>query len=91
MRAVITVVGKDRTGIIAKISDTLYRHRVNIVDISRDVKEDVADHGHAGEYRSVYGGFHRAGRPARSGRRNAWQVKKIHTMHEDIFDAMHKI
>ena len=33
MRAVITVVGKDRTGIIDKIYDTLYRHRVNNVDI----------------------------------------------------------
>lgn len=41
MRAVITVVGKDRTGIIAKISDTLYRHRVNIVDISQNVMEDM--------------------------------------------------
>ena len=35
MRAVITVTGKDRTGIIAKISATLYEHQVNIVDISR--------------------------------------------------------
>lgn len=39
MRAVITVVGKDRTGIIAKISDTLYQHEVNIVDISQNVME----------------------------------------------------
>ena len=41
MRAVITVVGKDRTGIIAKISDTLYQHQVNIVDISQNVMEDM--------------------------------------------------
>ena len=34
MRAVITVTGKDRTGIIAKISNTLYEHQVNIIDIS---------------------------------------------------------
>ncbi len=27
MRAVITVTGKDRTGIIAKISKTLYEHQ----------------------------------------------------------------
>ena len=31
MRAVITVVGKDRTGIIAKISDSLYQYQVNFV------------------------------------------------------------
>ena len=41
MRAVITVTGKDRTGIIAKISATLYEHQVNIVDISQNVMEDM--------------------------------------------------
>ena len=41
MRAVITVTGKDRTGIIAKISNTLYEHQVNIVDISQNVMEDM--------------------------------------------------
>ena len=41
MRAVITVTGKDRTGIIAKISNTLYEHEVNIIDISQNVMEDV--------------------------------------------------
>ena len=41
MRAVITVVGKDRTGIIAKISETLYGHDVNIVDISQNVMDDM--------------------------------------------------
>ena len=41
MRAVITVTGKDRTGIIAKISNTLYEHQVNIIDISQNVIEDV--------------------------------------------------
>ena len=37
MRAVITVTGKDRTGIIAKISNTLYEQQVNIIDISQNV------------------------------------------------------
>ena len=41
MRAVITVTGKDRTGIIAKISNTLYEQQVNIIDISQNVMEDV--------------------------------------------------
>ena len=41
MRAVITVTGKDRTGIIAKISNTLYEHQVNIIDISQNVMDDV--------------------------------------------------
>ena len=77
MRAVITVTGKDRTGIIAKVSNTLYEHQVNIIDISQNVMDgeetfsgvtvDLLDKD--GEELGM----------------------KIHTMHEDIFDAMHKI
>lgn len=33
MRAMLTVAGKDRTGVIAKISNTLFEHNVNIVDV----------------------------------------------------------
>ena len=69
MRAVITVVGKDRTGIIAKISDTLYQHQVNIdkCTVEFSALADLLDKD--GEELGM----------------------KIHTMHEDIFDAMHKI
>ncbi len=89
MRAVITVVGKDRTGIIAKISDTLYRHEVNIVDISQNVMEDMfamvmlvnidkctVDFNHLADVLDEVGED---------------LGMKIHTMHEDIFDAMHKV
>ncbi len=41
MRAVITVVGKDKTGIIAKVSGLLYEHNVNIVDISQTIMGDI--------------------------------------------------
>ena len=79
MRAVITVTGKDRTGIIAKISNTLYEHvmedvfaMVMLVNIDKCTVDfntliDLLDKD--GEELGM----------------------KIHTMHEDIFDAMHKI
>ncbi len=35
--AVITVVGKDRVGIVAGISSLLAKHNVNIIDISQTV------------------------------------------------------
>ncbi|UXD21577.1 hypothetical protein IPA_05585 [Ignicoccus pacificus DSM 13166] len=35
--AVITVVGKDRVGIVAKVSSVLAEHKVNIIDISQTV------------------------------------------------------
>ena len=89
MRAVITVVGQDRTGIIAKISDTLYRHRVNIVDISQNVMEDmfamvmlVNIDQCTVDFTALADLLDQDGETL---------GMKIHTMHEDIFDAMHKI
>ena len=37
MRAIVTVLGKDRTGIIATVSSALYARQVNILDISQTV------------------------------------------------------
>ncbi len=41
MKAVITVIGKDRTGIIARVSGLLYEHNVNILDISQTILGDL--------------------------------------------------
>ncbi len=40
MRAVITVIGKDRVGIIAEISNILANSNVNILDISQTIMQD---------------------------------------------------
>ena len=40
MKAVITVVGKDRVGIIAGVSNMLAAHNVNILDISQTILRD---------------------------------------------------
>ncbi len=41
MRAVITVIGKDRVGIIAGISGVLAECAVNILDISQTIMQDM--------------------------------------------------
>lgn len=41
MRAVVTVVGKDRKGIIAKTSTILFENNVNILDISQTIMQDM--------------------------------------------------
>ena len=41
MKAVITVLGKDRTGIIASVSNLLYQHGVNILDITQTILSDM--------------------------------------------------
>ena len=40
MRAIITVIGKDRVGIIARVSTLLAEHQVNILDISQTTMQD---------------------------------------------------
>lgn len=40
MKAVITVIGKDRTGIIYKVSKILYETEINIEDISQTVMQE---------------------------------------------------
>ncbi len=41
MKAVITVVGKDRTGIIAKVSTYLAEKEINILDISQTIMQNL--------------------------------------------------
>ena len=41
MRAVVTVIGKDQKGIIAKTSGVLYENDVNILDISQTTMQDM--------------------------------------------------
>ena len=39
-RAIVTVIGKDRVGIIARVSNELSSQNINIVDISQTVMQD---------------------------------------------------
>lgn len=41
MKAVITVVGKDTVGIIAKVSTVLMENNVNVLDISQTTMQDM--------------------------------------------------
>lgn len=41
MRAVVTVVGQDRTGIIAGVSGYLADKKINILDISQTIMQDL--------------------------------------------------
>lgn len=41
MKAVVSVMGIDRTGIIAKVSGCLYKHGVNILDINQTIMQNI--------------------------------------------------
>ena len=40
MKAIVTVIGIDRVGIIAKVCSTLAAHKVNILDISQTILQE---------------------------------------------------
>ncbi len=87
MRAVVTVIGKDKKGIIAKVSDTLWKNDVNILDITQNVLQDIfamvalVDLGEA-QFMKVEQALKAAGENL---------GMKILIMHEDIFNSMHRI
>lgn len=89
MRAVVTVVGKDKTGIIAKVSAFLAERGVNIVDISQTILEDyfamimMVDLKDAAMPLATI-----ADECAEMGKKIGMS---IHLQHEAIFNAMHSV
>ncbi len=89
MKAVITVIGKDTVGILAKVSDACSKADVNIVEVTQSVLQDMFAMVMLVEIGKSNIGFEQL-------RENLNQVgdatgTKIHIMHEDIFNSMHKI
>ena len=89
MRSIVTVIGKDKPGIISKVSSALAENNVNIEDISQTI---------------VQGNFTMIMLCDLSNSKlNLIELKgvlvelgekigvSIHVQHEDIFNAMHKI
>lgn len=89
MRAVLTVVGKDKTGIIAKVSGFLAERNVNILDISQTILSDyfamimLVDLSDAKTELAVL-----ADDCAQLGKQIGMS---IHIQHEAIFNAMHNV
>ncbi len=89
MRAVVTVVGKDKTGIIAKVSAFLAERGVNILDISQTILEDyfamimIVDLSGSTTQLSAL-----SEECAEMGGKIGMS---IHIQHEEIFNAMHSV
>lgn len=89
MRAVITVIGRDTVGILARVSAACAAHRINVLEVTQSVLQelfammmlvDISDSDvpftqFADEMAAIGGDM----------------KLSIHTMHEDIFNAMHTI
>ncbi|MBQ7204067.1 MAG: ACT domain-containing protein [Eubacterium sp.] len=89
MRAVITVVGKDMVGILAKVSTICAKDNVNIIEVTQSILQDMfcmimmAD---TSECKIDFTEFN--DKLEALGKDNNLV---IHVMHEDIFNSMHRI
>ena len=87
MKAVITVIGKDRVGIIANVSSYLADMSVNILDISQTIMQDMfcmimlvkLEENNVSE---VSNGLDKIGSD---------MGLSIHLQREELFESMHRI
>ena len=89
MKAVITVIGKDSVGILAKVTEACSKADVNIVEVTQSVLQDMFAMIMLVEIDKSNIGFEQL-------RTNLKAVgestnTKVHVMHEDIFNSMHRI
>lgn len=90
MRAVITVVGHDKVGIIAEVSSYLAQNKINILDISQTIMQgdiftmimltDISDS--SVKFRETADGLEKLGEKL---------GVVIKMQHEEIFNSMHEI
>ena len=89
MKAVITVVGKDTVGILAKVSALCAECGANIIDVSQTVMQDMFCMIMLCETNALTTPFSAFVDKAENlGTENNL---KIHVMHEDLFNSMHRI
>ena len=88
-KTVITVIGKDTVGITARVSTACAEHNVNIIDITQSVLQDmfamimlVDISKSTVPFSVLVDELEAAGSD---------MGLKIHVMHEDVFNAMHRI
>lgn len=89
MRAVITVIGKDNVGILHKVSGVCANYKANVLEVTQSVLQDmfamimmVDISGMTGDFSKLSDDLNTLGNEL---------GLSIHTMHEDIFNAMHRI
>ena len=89
MKAIITVVGKDTVGILAKVSTACADADVNIIEVTQSVLQDMFAMTMMVEIDkstwvldALREKLEKVGEETNT---------KIHVMHEDIFNSMHKI
>ena len=88
-KIIVTLSGKDRIGIIAKICTFFAENRINILDISQTSTDDRIDmmmvvdiEKFEGNFKDLINGLNAVGKEIGC---------SIKAQHEEIFDMMHRI
>lgn len=89
MRAVITVIGKDTIGILAKVSNICSDFDANVIDVSQTVMQDLFAMIMLVDIDNLNKSF--ADFKEKMTNLGEKQNLSIHVMHEDIFNSMHTI
>lgn len=89
MRAVLTVVGKDMVGILAKVSNICAQYHVNIVEVSQSILQDMFCMIMMIDVSGCTVSFSEFSDAVSKLAKD--ESLSIHVMHEDIFNSMHRI
>ena len=89
MNAIVTVIGKDKVGIIAAVCALLAEHNVNILDISQTILQGSFTMVMAVDAANANVGFEELAAQLRE--LGEGMELSIRIQREEIFDAMHRI
>lgn len=89
MKAVISVIGKDTVGILAKVSAKCAEFEVNVDDVTQTVMQDIFTMIMLTDTSKCTVDFDEFSDEMQ--KLGDEMGMKIHVMHEDIFNSMHRI
>lgn len=89
MRAVITVIGKDMVGILARVSAICAENGVNVVEVTQSIMQDLFAMIMMVDISKSTIPFNELSDRLTS--IGSDMNLTVHVMHEDIFNAMHRI
>ena len=89
MRAIISVIGQDRVGILNRVSGACAECNANIVDVTQSVLQDMFVMVMLVDIQELNAPFAEFSETLR--RAGEERALDIRVMHEDIFNSMHRI
>ena len=89
MRAVITVIGKDNVGILHQVSGVCANYHANVLEVTQSVLQDMFAMIMMVDISEMTTDFTQLNDDLNTLGESLGL--SIHTMHEDIFNAMHRI